>query len=53
LALRFLHGDLALYPPEVLEPLTECGGESLPFPVALGTRHHYADTSHLIGLLPA
>jgi hypothetical protein len=52
LALLFLHGDLALCPPEVLEPLTECGDESLPFPVALGMRHQYADASHLVGLLP-
>jgi hypothetical protein len=52
LALLFLHDDLALCPPEILEPLTECGDESLSFPVALGMRHPYADASHLVGLLP-
>src|SRR5450432_3369096 len=52
LALLFLHDDLALCPPEVLEPLTECGDESLPLPVARGMRHRYADASHLVGLLP-
>src|SRR5471030_939117 len=52
LALLFLHGDLALCPPEVLEPLTECGDESLLFPVALGMRHQHADAPHLVGLLP-
>ena len=52
LALLFLHDDLARCPPEVLEPLTECGDESLPFPVALGMRHQHADASHLVGLKP-
>src|SRR3984885_7247010 len=52
LALLFLHDDLALCPPGILEPLTECGDESLSFPVALGMRHQYADASHLVGLLP-
>jgi hypothetical protein len=51
-ALLFLHDDLARCPPEVLEPLTEYGDESLPFPAALGMRHQHADASHLVGLLP-
>jgi hypothetical protein len=46
LALLFLHDDLAVRPPEVLKPLTECGDESLPFPVAPGMRHQHADASH-------
>src|SRR5450631_3044795 len=52
LALLFLHDDLARCLPEVLEPLTEFGDESLPFPVALGMRHQHADASHPFGLLP-
>jgi hypothetical protein len=52
LALLFLHDDLGRCPPEVLEPLTECGDESLPFPAVIGLRHQYADASHLVGLLP-
>src|ERR1700692_2554212 len=52
-ALLVLHDDLAIRPPEVLRRLTECGDESLPFPVALGMRHQHADASHLVGLLPA
>jgi hypothetical protein len=52
LALLFLHDDLARCLPEILEPLTECGDESLPFPAAIGMRHQYADASHLVGLLP-
>jgi hypothetical protein len=51
-ALLFLHDDLARCPPEVLEPLTECGDESPAFPVAPGMRHRLADASHLAGLLP-
>src|SRR5665213_147348 len=52
-ALLFLHDDLTLGPAEVLEPLTECGGESLPIPVALGRRHRRADASHPVGRRPA
>src|SRR6202035_313527 len=51
-ALLLLHDDLALCPPGVRESLTECGDESLPFPVVLGMRHQHADAPHLIGLLP-
>ena len=43
----------ALCPPELLEPLPECGDEGLSFPVALGIAHQHADPPHALGLLRA